>query len=227
VIVFRPFFKEGSISLMERISFPADIPYTAQIATRELAWEIFEQGLNPALDPGWAASGAKSAQEYAYWVMRACGIACVKMCAEGFARTKYSMMDWIQRGLDINGYLVVEENGKRVERGWIHKSLAALLQQEDLEASAVPADLSEILQSLKKGCLLIASVSYELGTMRPVTRKGGHLVVVRGIELHQSRPETVFINNPSGRTRELQENAAIPIERFLQAYTGRVIRVCG
>jgi hypothetical protein len=55
------------------------IPYYTQIASPELAETIFVHGLDPTLDPRWTESGAESPQEYAYWVDRACGAACLKM----------------------------------------------------------------------------------------------------------------------------------------------------
>lgn len=213
--------------MSEQIRFPGLLPYYAQIASRELAWDIFEEGLDAENDPNWARSGAGTPQEYAYWVMRACGIACVKMCVEGFGGVKRSMMDWVQRGLAEEGYLIVEKDGKRVERGWIHGKLARLMELEGLKSTAAPATLGEIETMLRAGCLAIASVSYELGTLYPVTFKGGHLVVVRGMDIENGRVCTVYINNPSGRLPALQDNATIPAERFEAAYTGRVIRVCG
>lgn len=201
------------------------MPFHAQIASRALAWDIFERGMDPIRDPNWASSGAASVEEYAYWVMRACGIACVKMCVEAFGGKEISTMEWIQRGLALNGYLVVEEDGGLLEKGWIHSSLAGLMEQEGLIAKATPMTLAEIAQWLRFGGLFIASVSYELGTRRPISLRGGHLVVVRGIDLIDGVPVTVYLNNPSGRLPELQENAAVPVDRFLQAYTGRGVRV--
>jgi hypothetical protein len=211
--------------MIECVRFPTLVPYYAQIATPSLALKIFQDGYDPVNDPNWRIFGAQSAQEYSYWVMRACGIVCVKMCVEAFARTQRTVHDWIRMGLDRKGYLIQEEAGQRVERGWIHHTLAELMSSEGLYSRAVPAALEEIIDNLRKGRLFIASVSYELGTLNPITFKGGHLVVLRGMDLKDGFPVTVYLNNPSGRYSDLQENAAVSGERFEAAYTGRGIVV--
>lgn len=205
----------------ETIRFPHHLPYTAQIASLDLAEAVFSEQMDAFDDPNWRLSGAETREEYAHWVMRACGIVCVKMCAEGFGKTRRSVHEWIKRGLAHDAYLVLEENGNRVERGWIHAKMADLLREEGLFSQAVPAGSQEIIAWLRQGHLFIASVCYQLGTRGPVTFKGGHLVVVNGADVHNGQLETVYIHNPSGRFPDLRAYAAIPAERFLAAYTGR------
>jgi len=211
--------------MIESIRFPHPLPYYAQIATPALALQIFQEGYDPVNDPNWRIFGAQSPQEYAYWVMRACGIVCVKMCVEGFARTQRTVHEWIRMGLERNGYLIREEAGKLVEPGWIHRVLADLICSEGLYSQAVPAALQAIIDTLRNGHLFIASVSYQLGTRNPITFRGGHLVVVRGVDLEEGVPVTIYLNNPSGRIPELQANAAVSAVRFQAAYTGRGIVV--
>ncbi len=211
--------------MFEPIRFPGYLPYYSQIGTLDLAEPIFSEKFDPIHDPGWRSLGADSPEQYAHWVMRACGIVCVKMCAEGFGKTRRTVHEWIRLGLKNNAYLIREENGKIEERGWIHKSLADLLNAEGLISQAMPASLPEICEFLRAGKLFIASVSYQLGTRFPVTFKGGHLVVVHGADVCDGVPEKVILHNPSGRYPELQANAVIPAERFLSAYTGRGILV--
>ena len=188
-----------------------------------MAQAVFENGLDPIFDPGWRSSGAENPQGYAYWVSRACGIVCVKMCTEGFKKIVRSVHEWIKLGLDHDGYLIREENGKMVERGWVHAVLADLLQNEGLESRAISASLLQIIGHLQQGKLFIASVSYQLGTRDPVTFKGGHMVVVHGADLQDGIPTMVYLHNPSGRFPDLRADAAIPADRFCAAYTGRGI----
>ena len=211
--------------MLEQIRFIGPLPYHAQVASPELAGQFFAEGRDPQSDPNWRRSGAQSPAEYAYWVERACGVVCVQMCAEAFGGAHRSMVEWAHRGQEIGGYLIVDEDGKPAERGWIHGKLAELLRAEEIPAYAGPASLQDMAAVLRGGGLLICSVSYELGFEGPVTFKGGHLVVVRGMDIQDGEVITVYINNPSGRKRELQENAPIPAARFLEAYTGRVIVV--
>jgi len=209
---------------MPDIQLPYTVPYTAQIASPELATAIFVQGMNPTLDPRWHETGAASPEEYAYWVERACGIACVKMCVEALGGPRRTLMEWIQAGLKRNGYLIVEENGQPQELGWIHQALADLIAGAGFAARPAPASVADIVAHLRQERMVIASVSYEVGDDLPVTRKGGHLVVVTGADLDdRGAPTHLYTNNPSGRRLELQVNAPIPVERFLLGYSGRII----
>jgi hypothetical protein len=207
------------------IRLPYMVPYYAQVASPELAYAIFEESQDPRSDPGWQQWGCASAAEYAYWVDRACGMACVKMVVEGLGGPRRRMMEWIQDGLERNGYLVAADaHGNPVERGWVHRVLAELISASGFQASAQPASLEEISGFLSNGQLVIASVSYELGKDAPVTHPGGHLVVVTGAEVTGAGSVNCFyIHNPSGRLAQYQENARIDGGRFAQAYSGRVI----
>jgi len=207
------------------IHLPYVVPYYAQIASPELAEAIFVQGLDPTLDPRWVESGADTPQEYAYWVERACGIACLKMCIEALGGPQQSLIAWARLGLEHGAYLIrYAENGDAHEVGWIHAALANLAREAGLSAQARAASLPEIIDLLQQGYLVIASVSYESGDDRlPITKKGGHLIVVTGVEFDERGPLAFFVNNPSGRKAELQAGARLSIERFAPAYSGRVI----
>jgi hypothetical protein len=211
--------------MMNRIRLPYPIPYYAQVSSPELAYAIFEEGLDPRSDPLWQQWGCASADEYAYWVDRACGIACVKMVIEGLGGPRRPMMEWIRDALGRNGYLVTaDDNGNPVERGWLHRVLAQLISACGFLASAQPASMVEIAGYLDRGQILIASVSYELGKDAPVTHQGGHLVVVTGADMTgEGEFDCFYINNPSGRLAKHQANARIDAGRFAQAYSGRVI----
>ncbi|MEI7844832.1 MAG: C39 family peptidase [Chloroflexota bacterium] len=182
-------------------------------------------GFDPTLDPRWAESGAKTPEEYAYWMDRACGIACLKMCIEALGGPKLTIMDWVRIGLENDGYLIrYDANNKAEEVGWIHSSLAILARKFGIIAEAKAANESEIIKLLKQGSIVTASVSYEIGDDRlDITKKGGHLIVIMGAEYDENGPLAFFINNPSGRRKELQAGARIQIERFAPAFSGRII----
>jgi hypothetical protein len=207
------------------IRLPYMIPYYAQIASPELAEAIFVQGLDPVLDPRWAESGAETPQEYAYWVDRACGVACLKMCVEALGGPRRTLVDWARIGVERGGYLVRhDENGDADEVGWVHSALANLARDAGLQAEARAASLDEIVEFIQQGYVVIASVSYEAGDDRlPITKKGGHLMVVFGAEYAESGLLAFYVNNPSGRRADLQAGARLAVERFAQAYSGRVI----
>jgi hypothetical protein len=201
------------------------VPYFAQVASPELAEDIFVHGLDPILDPRWAESGAKTPEEYAYWVDRACGIACLKMCMEALGGPKLTIMDWVGLGLENDGYLIrYDANDKVEEVGWIHSALADLARKFGITAESKASNESEIINLLKQGKIIIASVSYEIGDDRlPITKKGGHLIVIVGAEFNENGPLAFYVNNPSGRRKELQARARLQMGRFAPAFSGRII----
>ena len=211
--------------IFEIIRLPYTVPYYAQISSPELAESIFVHGMDPAQDPRWAESGAQSPQEYVYWVERACGVACLKMCVEAVGGPTRSLIDWVRLGLERSGYLIYHnEDGSSHEVGWVHSALAEMAQASGLTAESRPATLEEIPKYLRQGHMVIASVSYEAGDDRlPITRQGGHLMVVIGVECADDHPQAFYVNNPSGRKAELQAGARLPLERFAAAYSGRII----
>ncbi len=211
--------------MSEALRLPYAVPYYAQVASPELASAIFVEGFDPARDPRWAESGAESPREYAWWVERACGVACLKMCVEALGGPRRSLVAWGRLGLEQGGYLVrTAPDGSQHEVGWVHGALAKLARAEGLHAQARAASLDDIAAELRRGRLVIASVSYEAGDDRlPITHRGGHLMVVVGAELSAGRPSAFWVNNPSGRRAELQAGARLGVERFAQAYSGRII----
>lgn len=213
--------------MMNHIQMPNPIPYYAQVASPQLANAIFEEGLDPRSDPCWQQWGCASKDEYAYWVDRACGIACIKMVVEGFGGPQRPMMEWIQDALERDGYMVkADANGNLVERGWLHRVLAELINAAGFQAFSQPASIEDIAGYLDNGQVIIASVSYELGKDASITHKGGHLVVVIGVDItDEGEVDNIYIHNPSGRLEQYQANARIEADRFSQAYSGRVILV--
>ena len=211
--------------MTETICLPYLVPYYAQVASPELAEAIFVDGMDPILDPRWAESGASTPQEYAYWVERACGVACLKMCVEALGGPRISLVEWARAGVERDGYLIrYGEDGEPHEVGWVHAGLAMMAQSAGLRAEALAAGLEDIVTYLKDSALVIASVSYEAGDDRlPISKKGGHLMVVIGAEYEGHTPLAFYVNNPSGRRANLQAGARLPAERFAQAYNGRVI----
>jgi hypothetical protein len=210
---------------LEVIRLPYSVPYYAQIASPELAESIFVHGMDPVQDPRWAESGADTPQEYAYWVERACGVACLKMCVEAVGGPQRSLVDWARLGLERGGYLIRRnDDGSTREIGWVHSVLAEMAQESGLTAEVRSAGIEEIPTDLLQGRMVIASVSYEAGDDRlPITKQGGHLMVVIGAECVDGHPRAFYVNNPSGRREELQADARLSLERFAAAYSGRVI----
>ena len=213
-------------NLMDELTVSYPVPYYAQIASPELAVRVFAGELDPLLDPRWHETGAQNVETYAHWVERACGMACLKMCVEALGGPEKSLHAWIEEGVNAGAYLIRKNaDGSHTEIGWIHQKIADMAAAVGLSANCITADTGEIIAALRQDKLVIASVSYELGTDFPITHKGGHLVVIWGVETNDGQVRQFILNNPSGRAEQYRQGARIPFERFMQAFTGRVILV--
>jgi len=210
---------------MITFKLPFFVPYYAQIASPDLAEAIFVKGMNPIDDPRWAETGATTPAEYAFWVERACGVACLKMVVEALNGPNRSLIEWARLVSSRGGYIIHQNpDGTTHEIGWSHRSLAEVAQESGLFSTWKPATSQELLEDLLKNRLVIASVSYEAGDdTLPITKKGGHLMVIYGADFTSDGPKAFYVNNPSGRRKNLQVGARLPIERFTQGFSERII----
>lgn len=209
---------------METVFPVNNVPYYAQFEDVEHISAYISGERHLEDDPFWAKSGAATPNEYAYWANRACGMVCVKTCVEAFGGPIRSLHHWIKQGVAANAYLTDKrKNNITVEKGWLHSGLAQVMESEGLVTMVKACTAAEIVTELKNGRLLIASVSYEIGTAQPISQQGGHLVIVTGAVLKNGCLHEIRLHNPSGRTPQLRENALIPIDRFTRAFSGRVI----
>ena len=211
---------------MEIIRPIQQVPYYAQFQDIENVESYINGACSLLNDPYWKNSGAETVEEYAYWANRACGMVCVKTCIEAFGGPEFPLHTWIQRGLDVDAYLVEKRDGETsIEKGWLHAGLAKVMNAQGLQTKVKPSSTAQLVNDLRHGNLVIASVSFEIGTHQSISHQGGHLVTVIGAMMDGNQIKKLYIHNPSGRTRALRENAAIDIERFEQAFSGRVITV--
>jgi hypothetical protein len=212
---------------MEKNILPVDsVPYYAQVEDVDRITAYLSGSRSLEDDPFWANSGADSTKEYAFWANRACGMVCVKTCVEAFSGPILSLHTWIKRGLAEDAYLTEKrKNNITIEKGWLHTGLAKVMADEGLETRVKASSIEDLVADLREGKLIIASVSYEIGTYQPITERGGHLVTVTSAVLEDGVAKELLIHNPSGRSPRLRENAVISVDRFSQAFSGRVITV--
>ncbi len=186
--------------------------------------DIVQGHLGAEADPRWSEFGAASRGEYAFWSKRACGIACLKMTVEALGGPEYSLMEWIEKALLINGFIFPQIKTITRHTGWIHQALASLANMHGLKAGcSSSSDLKDICRRIDREQVVVASVSCELGERGPIAKNIGHFVLLHGYSLSKDRIEALLIHNPSGRYHELRESAWIPASRFASGFSNRII----
>jgi len=139
-----------------------------------------------------------------------CGAACLKMVLEAFG-IKNSM------GVKRIQELAIEKKCYLEPVGWLHKGLAQMAREYGLGARTIKFKRPEkMLAELKDGKLIIASVSCGFDQKK----KGGHLIVIRGVTFEGGKLAKVLFNDPSGFGQDHQE---IDGKSFLNSWTGRAI----
>jgi hypothetical protein len=201
------------------------LPYYAQFASPELIYAYIHENFDGRNDPRWRDYGTEDIEEYLFWHKRACAIACLKMCLEALTTLPQvpTMIELIRKGVDLGGYIVHNEQGEFVDFGWYYQPLVKLGEAYGLHGHVCKTlSTDELCSYLAAKSLVIASVSPEIGERdTPISKQGGHLVLVHGFEWSPQGCKAFLLHNPSGRFSELQSNAVIPFERFSKAFAGR------
>ncbi len=158
----------------------------------------------------WVEHGFDSAEDSDLWSDRACGVACVSMILEYVTGRPVSTTDLLHEGRGIRAYS---------ERGWIHRGLADLLVRHGVPAEARAVDSLEEL-----GRLVVAEgpaiASVTLHFPESGSTRGGHLVLVTGVDWQSATVTDVHFNDPS---RWGADNNRVSAARFAASFTGRVV----
>ncbi|WP_160120073.1 cysteine peptidase family C39 domain-containing protein [Rhodovarius lipocyclicus] len=191
-------------------------PYFAQWESPALI-RAFLAGRSPATDPGWAASGAETLDEYARWAEHLCGMACLRMALA--ARGRQESIHALRRAVQAHGGYVEAPDGDI--KGLIYAGAVAWLASQGIPARVlvdVPAEGIPAL--LAGGGMFIASVHpWIRWPGREPPRRGGHLVLVFG----QDRQGRLRFHNPSGDTVATRRDARLGVADFARFYAGRGI----
>lgn len=156
----------------------------------------------------WQADGFASADEARHWSERSCGLACVRMCLAHAGRPVPTLAELLRAALALQGYS---------PRGWIHAKLAALGAGLGLPGEAIAADATRLREELRLGRAPIVSVSSRLPQDG---RRGGHLIVLAGLDDDDRARPLVGIRDPS---RWGEQHRWVPWTRLLASYSGRAI----
>jgi hypothetical protein len=188
----------------------------SQYMTPDLIEAIAYGGADPADDPRWPRSGARTREEYGRWCRHCCGMACLQMVLHHRDGHAPPMLELLRGCVSYGGYV---ETGDTI-KGLYYAPFADYVRAEHgLDATVYPhLALDEMPELLAAGRLVMVSVHKEIRRPHlPAPGRGGHLVLVTGFD-----QGVVQFCNPSGHTGAAQR-AALPVETFGSFFAGRGI----
>jgi hypothetical protein len=197
------------------------VPYFSQWESPELVPRFIDGSLRPADDPRWAASGARTPQEYGYWSTKVCGLACLKMILARRGLPVPPTMRLVQRALAWKAYV---PEGDRVA-GLIYRPFAGWVGEDFGIAAEVAPDLplADLAGLASPGTPVIASVhKWVRWPHRNPPQRGGHLVLVTGAD-----GGLVRLHNPSGIPGESQQDALVKAADFARFFARRGLIIGG
>ncbi|MFE1852168.1 C39 family peptidase [Streptomyces sp. NPDC059489] len=195
------------------------VPYFSQWESSELVAKFVSGSLNAAEDPLWRDSGAPSAEDYAFWSRRLCGVACLRMALRYWTGESLPAFQLAQECMEAGAYRVA---GDKVH-GLIYAPFATYVKKRwGLPCASRPKfSLSEVRACIERGGLPLLSVHPSIRTpeVHP-PHQGGHLVLGVGCD-----EQAIVLHNPSGLKGVSQEFFEIDWARFDTFYAGRGVEI--
>lgn len=211
----------GAVTGADDVTNVSGVPYYAQWESPALVAQFIDGSLRPADDPRWAASGARTPEEYEFWSTRACGLACLKMILGWRAQPVLPTMRLVERALHWRAYVL---DGDSVI-GLIYQPFAAWVRHDYAITAEVCADLplERLARVASPGTPVVASVhSWVRWPDRVPPERGGHLVLVTG-----AAGGLLRLHNPSGVPGTSQRDTLITTTDFARFFAGRGLIVTG
>ena len=191
------------------------VPYYAQWESAALVPRIIAGDLDARDDPLWQKSGAASAEEYAFWSWRLCGVACLRMALDHWGEAVPPALTLAEECVAAGAYVRRED---RVD-GLIYAPFAAYVERRwGLRAESRPELTAEqVSEEVCAGALVMLSVHPSIRDLAPnPPGRGGHLVLAVG-----ATQEAVVIHNPSGFPDRSQQFIHVPWPDLARFYAGR------
>lgn len=201
--------------------------YWSQFASEDRVSYFLSHPGDLASDSRWSKFGFESADEYAFWAPRLCGLICAKMVFDGYgSASSKTIADLTAEGVALGGYRLCDDDGTLIDKGWYYAPLIELARNYGLDGRIFDhATIEVVTAAVLAGQVPICSV--HPGVIRgdidrlPDGASGGHLVVVVGFNVVNGVVASLVAHNPSGRLPETQASCIIPVERFSEAFAGR------
>lgn len=193
-----------------------NVPYRSQWASREILDEIIAGQLDAKSDKRLHEFGFATDEEYAFWSRRTCGLACLEAYLLYLGLNFPSRAELVKEMLTVGAYVITPQGID----GLFYKPFVDWLgARYGIVGSILPlCGVGDLLNEVVSGSIVLCSVSTEIRCPQvPNQRKGGHLVLVHGID-----EKSIRFHNPSG-FRENQENVTLDRRVFERFFAGRGI----
>lgn len=217
-----------SISIKSGNHFLKVIPqYISQFSSRELVSDFLDKKILLTDDPKWHDFGFSTKEDYSFWAPRLCALVCIKMILNlEKSNLSESIASLTQKAINRGGYIIKDENGNFVDKGWFYAPLIELSKDYGFSGEIkTKIEIVDLCKYILQNEFPIVSVNpsvIRFDTDKcPNNKKGGHLVLIVGFKWSKDECQGFYIHNPSGRKKETQEQAYIPIKTFIESFAER------
>lgn len=169
--------------------------------------------------PDWRTFGFRTKEEYEFWCVRLCAIACLKIALNYFQTDLQTNLATIAAWCRVHGGYNIE-----ADRGWTHRSLAAYLELKGLKVSLGRFLLwPMVLHNLRRSGVLIVSIKE--GKRGNPLAGDGHLVVLVGASEERGKRRVHYLDPASPDRPFMNQASSMPWSEFLRLYRLRFIKV--
>jgi len=202
-----------------------DIPYLNQFGTVHGVRKILDRGIRPSdLFHAWLSYGARNRDEFDRLAYECCGMTCLAMILAHTNPSKARPLELFHHSLEYGCYQLSPDGEIR---GLFHEPFVKFLRTVGLQGNTSQfVGPYFITRELARGHYVIASVNWEIREKNPhPRRRGGHLVLVTGVEKTRFGIDGFYIHNPSGTLPENQKHHFVTLHNFLRCFSGNVISI--
>jgi hypothetical protein len=159
--------------------------------------------------------GFDSRADADYWQQRACGIACLQMVLVGLGVASCDPKEKPLAAMIAEAVTM----GAYSKAGWIHAKLAEFAENYGVNGDCCRnRTTKELFNEVESGAVCIASVCVGIDGHA----KGGHLVVVTGVESN-GEGHRFIVNHPSSCAGMEWESLRICLSRWDSSFSGNYI----
>lgn len=214
-------------------TYSQSVPYISQFANRERVRAYIKT--KNFHDASWQDTGAKTEAEYIFWCDSICGMACLWMIMKSIDDTQTLTPHQLAQKATKYGVYKVDEKLNYIH-GLFHRPFVDFIHSKyHLKGRLQPATTINMLaREVLQHNFVIASVHWSIRCLcegfigdTPIKiSKGGHLVLITGVEISDGEVVSLILHNPSGFFEDgTQDHAHISAHDFMRCFSGNMIVV--